>query len=93
MEGSVAAEPLIERLEALFRDNEAFIVAARHEREERSMNQFIREEQDRAFQETLRQDQVLARFQLRTFHYVVIFFLNNQAVRGVTKYEVVINLL
>ena len=93
MEGSVAAEPLIERLEALFRDNEAFIVAARHEREERSMNQFIREEQDRAFQETLRQDQVLPRFQLRTFHYVVIFFLNNQAVRGVTKCEVFINLL
>lgn len=57
VEGSVAAGPLVERLEALIRDNEAFIVAARHEREERSMNQFIREEQDRAFQETLRQDQ------------------------------------
>jgi len=57
VEGHVAAEPLIERLEALFRDNEAFIVAARHDREERNMNQYIREEQDRAFQETLRQDQ------------------------------------
>lgn len=57
VEGSVATGPLVERLEALISDNEAFIVAARHEREERSMNQFIREEQDRAFQETLRQDQ------------------------------------
>ena len=67
MEGSVAAEPLVERLQALIRDNEAFIVAARHEREERSMNQFIREEQDRAFQETLRQDQVIGTTSLRTF--------------------------
>ena len=38
-------------------DNEAFIVAARAERAERHMNQSIREEQDAAFQETLRQDQ------------------------------------
>ena len=65
VEGHVAAEPLIERLEALFRDNEAFIVAARHDREERNMNQYIREEQDRAFQETLRQDQVIDKIYIR----------------------------
>ena len=65
VEGHVAAEPLIERLEALFRDNEAFIVAARHDREERNMNQYIREEQDRAFQETLRQDQVIDKIFMR----------------------------
>ena len=67
VEGHVAAEPLIERLEALFRDNEAFIVAARHDREERNMNQYIREEQDRAFQETLRQDQVIDKIYTRIF--------------------------
>ncbi len=57
VEGHIEPEPLVQRLEAIVRDNEAYIVAARHEREERSLNQSIREEQDRAFQETLRQDQ------------------------------------
>jgi FAS-associated factor 2 len=57
VEGHVEAEPLVLRLEALVRDNEAYIVAARTDREERSRNQSIREEQDRAFQDTLRQDQ------------------------------------
>ena len=57
IEGYIEAESLIERLTAIVRDNEAFIVAARAEREERQMNQNIRVEQDLAFQETLRQDQ------------------------------------
>lgn len=57
VEGAIDPDPLVERLEAIVRDNEAFIVAARMEREERTINQNIREEQDAAFQETLRQDQ------------------------------------
>ena len=50
-------EPLCERLQVVIRDNEAYIVAANAERAERSMNAEIRQEQDAAFQETLRQDQ------------------------------------
>lgn len=50
-------ERLTETLERMIRDNEAYVVAERTDRAEREMNQSIREEQDRAFQETLRQDQ------------------------------------
>jgi FAS-associated factor 2 len=57
VEGHIEAAPLVQKLEAVVRENEAYVVAARHERLERSQNQNIREEQDRAFQETLRQDQ------------------------------------
>ena len=39
------------------RDNEAYVVAARVDREELNLNATIRAEQDAAFQETLRQDQ------------------------------------
>merc|ERR1719167_1896421 len=38
-------------------DYEAFIVAARAERDERNLDREIRNEQEQAFQETLRQDQ------------------------------------
>lgn len=48
---------LVQRLNKIVQDNEAFIVAARADRAERHMNQTIRQEQDAAFQETLRQDQ------------------------------------
>lgn len=57
IEGYIGADDLVARMTAIVRDNEAFIVAARAEREERQMNQNIRVEQDLAFQETLRQDQ------------------------------------
>lgn len=57
VEGFIPPEELMERLEAIIRDNEAYIVAARADRAERTRNQSIREEQDQAFQETLRQDQ------------------------------------
>merc|ERR1712223_1909191 len=48
---------IAERLSNVVRDNEAFIVAARADRAERHMNQTIREEQDAALQDALRQDQ------------------------------------
>ena len=57
VEGFVAAEPLVERLQVVIRDNEAYIVAASAERAERNINAEIRQEQDAAFQETLRLDQ------------------------------------
>ena len=50
-------EALTERLEVVIRDNEAYIVAASAERAERNINAEIRQEQDAAFQETLRLDQ------------------------------------
>ena len=58
MEG-VAPNPImiIERLNNIVRDNEAFIVAARADRAERHMTQTIRQEQDEALQDALRQDQ------------------------------------
>jgi len=55
-EGYVDADDLVRRFSAVVADNEAFVVAARADRAERDMNQAIREEQDAAFQETLRQD-------------------------------------
>ena len=56
-EGHIEAAPLVARLENIVRDYEAFIVAARVERDERNFNREIRSEQDQAFLETLRQDQ------------------------------------
>ncbi|TRY63484.1 hypothetical protein TCAL_06854 [Tigriopus californicus] len=57
IEGSLSLDELTPRLERIINDNEAFIVAARADREERHLNQTIRQEQDAAFQETLRLDQ------------------------------------
>ena len=50
VEGFMEAGPLCNRLEAVIRDNEAYIVAARAERTERHINAEIRQEQDAAFQ-------------------------------------------
>lgn len=57
IEGALSLDELTPRLERIINDNEAFIVAARADREERHLNQTIRQEQDAAFQETLRLDQ------------------------------------
>ena len=57
VEGHMPAETLVDRLEVVIRDNEAYIVAASAERAERNINAEIRQEQDAAFQETLRLDQ------------------------------------
>lgn len=48
---------LIQRLRTTITDNEAFLVAARADREERSFNQALRQEQDQAYLESLRADQ------------------------------------
>ena len=54
-EGFADPETLVQKLNDVVANNEAFVVAARADRAERDMNQAIREEQDAAFQETLRQ--------------------------------------
>ena len=64
VEGLMDVEPLCDRLQVVIRDNEAYIVAANAERAERSMNAEIRQEQDAAFQETLRMDQERERLKL-----------------------------
>ena len=48
---------IVERLNNVVRDNEAFIVAARADRAERHMTQTIREEQDKALEDALKEDQ------------------------------------
>ena len=58
-EGNIEPAPLVEWLEKTIRDYEAFIVAARADRDERNFNREIRSEQEAAFEETLRQDQEL----------------------------------
>lgn len=57
IEGNIGPDALVERLVTTVGEYEAFIVAARAEREERNFNRNIRSEQDQAFLETLRQDQ------------------------------------
>ncbi|XP_040575186.1 FAS-associated factor 2 [Lepeophtheirus salmonis] len=57
VEGYVEPMSLISRLEAIIADNEAFVVTARLDREERNITQSLRQEQDAAFQESLRLDQ------------------------------------
>jgi len=56
-EGFIQAAPLLAWLRRTVTDYEAFIVAARVERDERNLDREIRNEQEQAFQETLRQDQ------------------------------------
>nr|CAG4652067.1 EOG090X0B12 [Triops cancriformis] len=56
LEGYVGPELLVQRLQALVSDNEAFLVAARADRNERSFNQSLRQEQDEAYQLSLMAD-------------------------------------
>ena len=56
-EGGIQPAPLLQWMEKTIRDYEAFIVAARADRDERNFNREIRSEQEAAFEETLRQDQ------------------------------------
>ena len=44
-------------MRAIVSDNEAFLVAARADRQERSFNQILRQEQDLAYLESLKADQ------------------------------------
>ena len=56
-EGTVDPTTLVDWLQKTVREYEAFIVAARADRDERNFNREIRSEQEAAFEETLRQDQ------------------------------------
>lgn len=57
MEGPVSPVEFIRRLRLIFEANEAYLIAARAERIERSFNQSLREQQDRAYLESLRADE------------------------------------
>nr|CAG4648144.1 EOG090X0B12 [Moina brachiata] len=49
-------EQTLRRMQTIIRDNEAFLVVARTDRQERSFTQALRQEQDEAYQESLRAD-------------------------------------
>lgn len=53
----VSGQVLMERLQAIMSDNEAFLVVARADRQERNLTQALRQEQDEAYLESLRADQ------------------------------------
>ena len=55
-EGPAPAAALLARLRAAVADNEAFLVAARADRQERSFNRSLRQEQDEAYEQSLRAD-------------------------------------
>nr|CAG4648812.1 EOG090X0B12 [Polyphemus pediculus] len=57
IEGFVGPQEFLERLRGIITDNEAFLVVARADREERSFTQALRQEQDQAYLESLRADQ------------------------------------
>nr|CAG4636413.1 EOG090X0B12 [Eubosmina coregoni] len=57
IEGFVSAETFVQRVGSIVSDNEAFLIVARADREERSFTQALRQEQDEAYLESLRQDQ------------------------------------
>merc|ERR550519_1973301 len=56
-EGMVQADVMMQWMQDTVTDYEAFIVAARAERDERNLDREIRSEQEAAFAETLRRDQ------------------------------------
>lgn len=56
IEGSIALETLTTRLTQAISDHEASLVVVRAERQARSMNQMIRQQQDLDYQESLEQD-------------------------------------
>eukprot|EP00092_Neocalanus_flemingeri_P023036 GFUD01024970.1.p1 GENE.GFUD01024970.1~~GFUD01024970.1.p1 ORF type:complete len:449 (+),score=165.34 GFUD01024970.1:71-1417(+) len=56
-EGMVQADAMVQWIQDTVTDYEAFIVAARAERDERNLDREIRSEQEAAFADTLRRDQ------------------------------------
>lgn len=50
-------EALVRRIGLVVTDNEAFLVVARADRDERSFTQALRQEQDQAYLESLKADQ------------------------------------
>ncbi|XP_035828542.1 FAS-associated factor 2 [Aplysia californica] len=58
IEGHITgSRELIQRLEQVISENESSLIAARAEREERSFNQSLRQQQDEAYLESLKADQ------------------------------------
>ncbi|ESO84463.1 hypothetical protein LOTGIDRAFT_132197 [Lottia gigantea] len=57
IEGPIGPEELVQRLERVMSDNETSLAVARADREERSFNQTLRQQQDEAYLESLRADQ------------------------------------
>lgn len=57
IEGDSDPESVLARLHQGVADNEAFLVAERQDRLERSMTQTLRQQQDLAYEESLRADQ------------------------------------
>lgn len=61
IEGPVAAPELLIQLAQLFAENEAELVVARKDKEERNETQLIRQQQDQAYEESLKADREKAR--------------------------------
>uniref|UniRef100_A0A0K8TN65 Putative regulator of the ubiquitin pathway n=1 Tax=Tabanus bromius TaxID=304241 RepID=A0A0K8TN65_TABBR len=57
MEGHCPPEELLRRLQVVFNDNEVWLNHARAERLERSLTQSLRQQQDEAYEQSLRADQ------------------------------------
>ncbi|XP_064597373.1 FAS-associated factor 2-like [Liolophura sinensis] len=57
IEGPISGPDLIGRLTRVMEDNEPSLVAARADRDERTFNQTLRQQQDEAYRESLRADQ------------------------------------
>ncbi|KAL2716093.1 FAS-associated factor 2-A isoform X1 [Vespula squamosa] len=57
MEGTPSAADLISRLQTIIQQNEINLIQARQDRAERSAAQSLRQQQDRAYEESLRADQ------------------------------------
>ncbi|XP_064489136.1 FAS-associated factor 2-like [Ornithodoros turicata] len=68
LEGYMEAGTVIHRLQQIMADNEAAIITARLDRDERSLAQTLRQQQDEAYQESLRADQEKERRRLEEMH-------------------------
>ena len=72
IEGNISSSQLMDRMTRCMADNEASLISERADREERSFNQTLREEQDRAYEESLKADQEkvgVIRYLLGLFHF------------------------
>ncbi|XP_071959337.1 FAS-associated factor 2-like [Antedon mediterranea] len=61
IEGAIKPQDLIQRLTRVMNDMEGYLVAARHDREARQFTQTLRQQQDQAYEESLKADQEKAR--------------------------------
>ena len=57
IEGYLEPQPFVHKLRRVVENYKAILIKARQERDERALNQTIREEQDKAYEESLRADQ------------------------------------